>query len=86
VVNGRTGILVPARDSRALGNALIRLLDDRSLRARLGTQGRALAEERFTDRHMVDAYQDLYLRLHHAAVARGKANARPRAAAAALKT
>jgi len=46
VVDGETGLLVPARDPPALRAALERLLGDEGLRARLGTAGRALAEER----------------------------------------
>ena len=39
----RTGLLVPPRDPNRLAEALIRLLDDRALAARLGRDGRALA-------------------------------------------
>jgi glycosyltransferase involved in cell wall biosynthesis len=48
VVNGDTGILVPAGDSAALRAALERLLADRNLRRRLGAAGRERARERFS--------------------------------------
>ena len=45
VVDGQTGVVVPARDGRALRGALERLLGDATLRRRLGTGGRARASE-----------------------------------------
>jgi glycosyltransferase involved in cell wall biosynthesis len=46
VVDGETGLLVPPRDPAALRAAVERLLGDAGLRQRLGTAGRALAEQR----------------------------------------
>ena len=43
VVDGETGLHVPPRDPAALQHALRRLLDDRGLRARLGTAARERA-------------------------------------------
>jgi glycosyltransferase involved in cell wall biosynthesis len=40
VVHGVTGLLVPARDGAALGEAIRRLLLDRNLRQRMGAAGR----------------------------------------------
>ncbi|HEY6067765.1 MAG TPA: glycosyltransferase family 4 protein [Gaiellaceae bacterium] len=48
VVDGETGILVPARDPVALRAALERLLADPELRRRLGSAGRERARERFS--------------------------------------
>src|SRR5207247_1554380 len=45
VVDGETGLLVPARDGPALRGAVERLLGDRDLRRRLGAAGRARAQE-----------------------------------------
>lgn len=42
-----TGLLVPPADSRALADALLRLLDDPELRARLGSNGRCAVETHF---------------------------------------
>ena len=43
-----TGLLVPPRDAGALRNAILRLLADPGLRARLGTAARERARERFS--------------------------------------
>jgi glycosyltransferase involved in cell wall biosynthesis len=48
VVDGETGLLVPARDTAALRAALERLLADPQLRARLGAAGRERARELYS--------------------------------------
>jgi glycosyltransferase involved in cell wall biosynthesis len=53
VEHGRNGLLVPARDVRALADAMIRLIEEPQLLAPMGIQGRAIAEERF-DVHSVN--------------------------------
>lgn len=47
VEDGRTGLIVPERDARALAAALAALLRDPARRAGLGQAGRALVEGRF---------------------------------------
>jgi glycosyltransferase involved in cell wall biosynthesis len=47
VVDGETGLLVPARDSRALASALARLVQSHSLRSALGAAARRRVEEHF---------------------------------------
>ncbi|MBV9601694.1 MAG: glycosyltransferase family 4 protein [Chloroflexi bacterium] len=47
VDDGRTGLLIPPGDGRALGEALTRLINDAHLRQELGAAGRRLALERF---------------------------------------
>ncbi len=47
VLDGYNGYLVPVRDSRALAEKIMLLLGDTALAARMGEQGRRLAEERF---------------------------------------
>ena len=44
VDDGRTGLLVPPGDTRALADALVRVLSDRELASRLGAAGRSDAE------------------------------------------
>lgn len=43
VIDGRTGLLVPQDDARALAAAILRVLTDDALRARLGAAGREYA-------------------------------------------
>lgn len=54
VVDGRTGLLVPPEDDDALLAALLRLLDDRDLRLRMGRAGRAHVEARYDMRVAAD--------------------------------
>jgi glycosyltransferase involved in cell wall biosynthesis len=47
VVHGETGFLIRPNDPRDLGDALDRLVDDAAERVRMGTRGRARAEQSF---------------------------------------
>lgn len=60
VIDGETGLRVPARDPAALADALARLLQDPPLRARMGTRGRELAQEAFSTRIVVARTLALY--------------------------
>ena len=66
VKDGETGILVPARDDRALADAIVRLLSDSALRQRMGEAGRTLAYARFSAERMVTdtlaAYERVVIR------------------------
>jgi glycosyltransferase involved in cell wall biosynthesis len=73
VTDGQTGRLVPAGDAPALADALSHLVANPDLARTLGRRARQIVEQRFTDRLMVRAHEDLYWKLHQAAVARGKA-------------
>jgi glycosyltransferase involved in cell wall biosynthesis len=55
VADGKTGLVVPARDPAALRAALLRVLEDGGLRARLGANARAYAAEHFSaERYAAD--------------------------------
>jgi glycosyltransferase involved in cell wall biosynthesis len=60
VEDGVTGILVPPGDSKALGDALLRLLLDPDLRARMGQAGRERVRSEFTVDRIVSQTLDVY--------------------------
>jgi glycosyltransferase involved in cell wall biosynthesis len=45
LADGHTGLLVPSEDEQAMTDAVLRLLADQELAARLSNNGRRLAEE-----------------------------------------
>lgn len=57
---GRTGLLVPAHDAVALAQAVQQLADDPARRAELGAASRALAEEAFDIKKIVQQHMELY--------------------------
>lgn len=63
VVDGETGLLVPPEDPQALATALIRLLTDPPLCARLGKAARERALAHFTAQQHVDGVQAVYREL-----------------------
>jgi glycosyltransferase involved in cell wall biosynthesis len=63
VRDGVTGLVVPARDARALADALARLSHDADLRALMGRRAKKMWEECFSFDAMVDAYLDLLSRV-----------------------
>jgi glycosyltransferase involved in cell wall biosynthesis len=62
IVDGETGILVPAGDVGALREAMQRLVDDEGLRTRLGDAARARAE-RFSAHVVIPQFENLYHRV-----------------------
>jgi glycosyltransferase involved in cell wall biosynthesis len=59
VEHERTGLVVPLRDPGSLADAIVRLVDDRALAARLAEQARRRAQE-FSEGRMVEATLSLY--------------------------
>ncbi len=60
VRDGETGILVPAGDTDALAAGLARLLDDRDLRAAMGTRALDMALREFSSEVQAARFEDLY--------------------------
>lgn len=58
-----SGILIPVRDSKALADAIERLVYDPGLRRRMGQAGRELAERRFSVDDIVEQHLDIYKKL-----------------------
>jgi glycosyltransferase involved in cell wall biosynthesis len=63
IVDGRTGLLVPAGDSAALAERLCRLMADEPLAARLAGAAHATAEAHDSFDRMVALFESLYLGL-----------------------
>jgi glycosyltransferase involved in cell wall biosynthesis len=63
VHDGETGVLIPPADSTALGAALVKLVRDSELRARIGSAARAFALPRFGVDGYVASITSLYDRL-----------------------
>lgn len=63
IISGKTGVLVPAKDSVALANAIQYLVENPDHRAQMGKAGRKLAEEEFTIEHVVERHMDIYQEL-----------------------
>lgn len=63
VVDGVTGLLVPAGDTGALAGALLQLVKDADLRTRLGARGRDRVARRFSLAAYVGRFATLYERI-----------------------
>jgi glycosyltransferase involved in cell wall biosynthesis len=59
ISNNETGILVPPADESALAEAIIKVLEDEKLRARLAENGRRRAMD-FTADKVAEAYGSLF--------------------------
>lgn len=55
-----SGLLVPARDAKALADAIQSLISDPLKRKRMGSAGHALAEREFSIEKVVSAHLDIY--------------------------
>ena len=60
IQDGVSGLLVPPSDASALSNALIRLLLDADLRARIGAEARSLVEREWSSVRMITRTAAVY--------------------------
>ena len=60
VRHNHNGLLVPPRDSRALADALRKLINDPGLRISMGQKGRTLAESDFSLERVINENLKLY--------------------------
>ncbi len=67
VEHGVTGLVVPADDSSALGDAIASLLADESLRRSMGSAGLAVATAEFTAEAMARKYEAIYSQILNSA-------------------
>ena len=63
VDEGRTGLLVPPRDSHGLADAILRLLENHEERRRMAEAGYARVHRHFTVERMVQETLGVYRRL-----------------------
>jgi glycosyltransferase involved in cell wall biosynthesis len=59
-INEKNGILVKPKDSEAISNALINLLEKRETLKSMGEESRRLVEEKFSDEIMVRKMESVY--------------------------
>lgn len=72
LAGGRTGLLVPAGDPRALARAVGRVLEDRALARRLARAARKRVTEEFTVERMVERYREVYRKALRLAAKEGR--------------
>jgi glycosyltransferase involved in cell wall biosynthesis len=75
IVDGESGLLVPPRSPRALGDAIARMLGDAGLRAALGARAREHAVAVHSIERCVGAWEGLYSELYER-TRRGRVNGR----------
>jgi len=60
VLDGRTGVLVPPRDERAIADAVVRVLSDATVAAEMGEAGRKFVCEEFGRGRLVSRMAEVY--------------------------
>lgn len=63
VINNKTGFLIPPRDSTALSDVVIELLEDKEKAEKFGEAGREYVEQKFSLTQMVSKYENLYTQI-----------------------
>jgi glycosyltransferase involved in cell wall biosynthesis len=77
VADGQTGVVVPPGDSAAIAAAVLRLLQDAELAARLGRNAMARARAQFDERTVLARLDTIYDRLLQRSIARRSTWLRP---------
>jgi len=70
VRHNETGLLVPPRDPDALAQAILRLLGDKEMAARLGMNAKRDVKKRYNLNNMLSATEEVYIKLSKAIVKR----------------
>jgi len=65
IVDGKNGCLVPPRDTTALANAILQLLQDRETASRMAEEAALTVHQRFNVARLIADMQNLYLDLCH---------------------
>jgi glycosyltransferase involved in cell wall biosynthesis len=60
LIDTQTGFLLQAFDKQKLADALTKLVEDQSMRSRMGAAGREFALKRFDAKVMIDELEKLY--------------------------
>ncbi|WP_231894411.1 glycosyltransferase family 4 protein [Vibrio tritonius] len=60
IIHGETGLLVPKKDSEALADAIINLLDDDAKRIEMGMKAREFAKREFDIKEVINKHIDIY--------------------------
>ncbi|MBI2870413.1 MAG: glycosyltransferase [Candidatus Omnitrophica bacterium] len=60
VLDKKTGLVVPAKNPRALADAICELIADPARAGRMGEEGRRIVREKFNFRQMITAYESIY--------------------------
>jgi len=63
VINNKTGILVPKKNSEALAEGIIKLIEDKKLAASLAAEAYRFVEANFSTKRMVEKYFKIYKNL-----------------------
>jgi glycosyltransferase involved in cell wall biosynthesis len=71
IVDGTTGLLVPPKDAEALSGAIVRLVNDAELQAKLGKAGRERAEKNYSVDKYISRLDEMYR--HYSGIKTGTA-------------
>ena len=63
VVDGKTGFLVPIKDTEQMANAIVKLLENPELAGKMGRNGRKRAEEIFCKERYANQVEEIYASL-----------------------